>query len=159
MGGPKGMDKMVVGPDGDVIVTNDGATILEKMDVQHHIAKLLVDLSRSQDSEIGDGTTGVVVMAGAMLDEAMNLIEKGIHPLRIAYGYEKACDVAVKKIEEIAKTIDIQKDDRAALRKAAATALGSKVVSSRKDQLARISVESILAVANLERKDVNFDLI
>jgi len=157
--GPKGMDKMVVGPDGDVIVTNDGATILEKMDVQHHIAKLLVDLSRSQDSEIGDGTTGVVVMAGAMLDEAMNLIEKGIHPLRIAYGYEKACDVAVKKIEEIAKTIDIQQDDRAALRKAAATALGSKVVSSRKDQLAGISVESVLAVANLERRDVNFDLI
>merc|ERR1719476_858867 len=88
--GPKGMDKMVVGPDGDVLVTNDGATILEKMDVQHHIAKLLVDLSRSQDHEIGDGTTGVVVMAGAMLDEAMQLIEKGIHPLRIATGFEKA---------------------------------------------------------------------
>merc|ERR1712137_997395 len=68
--GPKGMDKMVVGPDGDVLVTNDGATILEKMDVQHPIAKLLVDLSKSQDDEIGDGTTGVVVMAGAMLEQA-----------------------------------------------------------------------------------------
>merc|ERR1719356_2216458 len=78
--GPKGMDKMVVGPDGDVTVTNDGATILEKMDVQHHIAKLLVDLSKSQDHEIGDGTTGVVVMAGAMLEKALELIEKGIHP-------------------------------------------------------------------------------
>merc|ERR1712072_1233841 len=71
--GPKGMDKMVVGPDGDVTVTNDGATILEKMDVSHHIAKLLVDLSRSQDNEIGDGTTGVVVMAGALLDQALGL--------------------------------------------------------------------------------------
>merc|ERR1719355_558424 len=69
--GPKGMDKMVVGPDGDVLVTNDGATILEKMDVEHQIAKLLVDLSKSQDNEIGDGTTGVVIMAGAMLEQAL----------------------------------------------------------------------------------------
>merc|ERR1719510_1842070 len=106
--GPKGMDKMVVGPDGDVLVTNDGATILEKMDVKHHIAKLLVDLSKSQDHEIGDGTTGVVVMAGAMLEQAVELIEKGIHPLRIATGYERACDVAVARVEEIARTVDIQ---------------------------------------------------
>merc|ERR1719321_1159163 len=82
--GPKGMDKMVVGPDGDVVVTNDGATILEKMDVDHQIAKLLVELSKSQDNEIGDGTTGVVVMAGSMLSQAMQLLDKGIHPLRIA---------------------------------------------------------------------------
>lgn len=157
--GPKGMDKMVVGPDGDVLVTNDGATILEKMDVSHHIAKLLVDLSKSQDNEIGDGTTGVVVMAGAMLEQAMSLIEKGIHPLRIAYGFEKACEVAVKKVVEIARTVDIQADHQAALRKAACTALGSKVVSSRKEQLARICVDSVLAVADLEHSDVNFDLI
>merc|ERR1719476_951640 len=100
--GPKGMDKMVVGPDGDVLVTNDGATILEKMEVTHHIARLLVDLSKSQDSEIGDGTTGVVVMAGAMLEQAMALIEKGIHPLRIAHGYEMACEAAVRRVEEVA---------------------------------------------------------
>jgi len=157
--GPKGMDKMVVGPDGDVLVTNDGATILEKMDVEHEIARLLVDLSKSQDHEIGDGTTGVVVMAGAFLEQAQGLIEKGIHPLRIAHGYEKACDVAVNRVAEIAKAIDLEADDKAALRKAACTALGSKVVSSRKEQLAKISVESVLSVANLERKDVNFDLI
>eukprot|EP00449_Zooxanthella_nutricula_P023269 CAMPEP_0198544218 /NCGR_PEP_ID=MMETSP1462-20131121/60138_1 /TAXON_ID=1333877 /ORGANISM="Brandtodinium nutriculum, Strain RCC3387" /LENGTH=543 /DNA_ID=CAMNT_0044274533 /DNA_START=1 /DNA_END=1632 /DNA_ORIENTATION=+ len=157
--GPKGMDKMVVGPDGDVLVTNDGATILEKMDVSHHIAKLLVDLSKSQDHEIGDGTTGIVVMAGSMLEQALELIEKGIHPLRVATGFEKACEVAVKKVEEIAKTVDIQADGQAALRKAAGTALGSKVVSSRKDQLARISVDAVLAVADIARKDVNFDLI
>merc|ERR1719498_239540 len=94
-----------------------------------------------------------------MLDKAMELIEKGIHPLRIATGYEKACDVGCKKVAEIAKTIDLHKDDRAALKKAACTALGSKVVSSRKDQLARICVDSVLSVANLERADVNFDLI
>merc|ERR1719265_1315074 len=157
--GPKGMDKMVVGPDGEVLVTNDGATILEKMDVQHEIAKLLVDLSKSQDNEIGDGTTGVVIMAGAMLDQALALIEKGIHPLRIAYGYERACEVAVKRVAEIAKTIDLQANENAALKKAAATALGSKVVSGRKDQLGKICVDSVLAVANLERQDVNFDLI
>jgi len=157
--GPKGMDKMVVGPDGDVSVTNDGATILEKMDVQHQIAKLLVDLSKSQDSEIGDGTTGVVIMAGALLEQALYLLEKGIHPLRIATGYEKACEVAVKRVQDVAKTVDISANDQSALLKAASTALGSKVVSSRKDQLARISVDAVLAVADLARTDVNFDLI
>merc|ERR1719389_335918 len=94
-----------------------------------------------------------------MLEKAMELIEKGIHPLRIATGYERACETAVKRVTEIAKNIDLQADDKAALRKAACTALGSKVVSSRKDQLGRICVESVLAVANLERRDVNFDLI
>ncbi|CAE8624884.1 unnamed protein product, partial [Polarella glacialis] len=157
--GPRGMDKMVVGPDGDVIVTNDGATILEKMDVDHHIAKLLVELSKSQDDEIGDGTTGIVVLAGALLDKAMDLIEKGIHPLRIATGYEKACSVAVARVEEIAKKVDIHENDSAALKKAAMTALGSKVVSGRKDQLAKICVQAVLAVADLSRLDVNFDLI
>jgi len=157
--GPKGMDKMVVGPDGDVLVTNDGATILEKMDVQHPIAKLLVDLSKSQDDEIGDGTTGVVVIAGALLDQALGLIEKGVHPLRIAYGFERACEIAVQKVVSLAKGIDIQGDDQASLLQAATTALGSKVVSSRKDQLARICVDAVLSVAALDRGDVNFDLI
>merc|ERR1719336_2968238 len=89
----------------------------------------------------------------------MELIEKGIHPLRIAHGFEKACEVAVKRVEAIAKEVDIMSEDKAALRKAACTALGSKVVSSRKDQLARISVNAVLGVADLSRKDVNFDLI
>jgi len=94
-----------------------------------------------------------------MLDQALALIEKGIHPLRIAYGYERACEVAVQRVAEIAKTIDLQANDNAALKKAAATALGSKVVSGRKDQLGKICVDAVLSVANLERKDVNFDLI
>nr|CAB3468207.1 unnamed protein product [Digitaria exilis] len=82
--GPKGMDKMLQSPDGDVTITNDGATILEQMDVDNQIAKLMVDLSRSQDYEIGDGTTGVVVMAGALLEQAEKLLERGIHPIRVA---------------------------------------------------------------------------
>jgi len=157
--GPKGMDKMVVGPDGDVLVTNDGATILEKMDVQHQIAKLLVELSKSQDDEIGDGTTGVVVMAGAMLDQALALLDKGIHPLRVSKGYEKACEVAVRRVTEIAREIDLEADERAALKKAAVTSLGSKIVSSCKEQLATICVDAVLAVADMARRDVNFDLI
>jgi len=99
--GPKGMDKMLVSPDGDVIVTNDGATILEKMEVQHQTARLLVELSKSQDNEIGDGTTGVVVLAGALLEQAQKLLDKGIHPLKIADGFERACDIATKRIEAI----------------------------------------------------------
>ena len=94
--GPKGMDKMLVSPDGAVIVTNDGATILDKMEVQHQTAKLLVELSKSQDNEIGDGTTGVVIMAGGLLEQAQKLLDKGIHPMKIAEGFEKACDIAIK---------------------------------------------------------------
>jgi len=155
--GPKGMDKMIIGPDGDLSVTNDGATVLDKMPVQHQVAKLLVELSKSQDNEIGDGTTGVVVMAGSMLDGARKLLEKNIHPLTIASGFEKACEVAVKRVETIAKEAPI--NDRNYLKRAAKTALGSKIVSSQQDHLAEICVNAVLSVCNMERKDVNFDLI
>lgn len=86
--GPKGMDKMLVSSDGDVTVSNDGATILKEMEIEHQIGRLLVELSQSQDDEIGDGTTGVVVLAGALLEEAEKLLDKGIHPIRVARGYE-----------------------------------------------------------------------
>ena len=157
--GPKGMDKIIVGPDGDVTVTNDGATILEKMQVEHQTAKLLVELSRSQDDEIGDGTTGIVIMAGALLEQAHRLLEKGLHPLRIADGFERAAEIAVEEVSRISREIDIHADQHAALVKAAMTALGSKVVSSRQKELALIAVDAVLAVADLERRDVNFDLI
>ncbi len=87
------MDKMMISPDGDVTVTNDGATILDNMHVDNQIAKLMVQLSKSQDEEIGDGTTGVVVLAGALLEQAGALIDKGIHPTRISEGYDVACGV------------------------------------------------------------------
>src|SRR6478609_7625464 len=92
--GPRGLDKILISPDGDITVTNDGATILQQMEITNHVAKLLVELSKSQDDEIGDGTTGVVVLAGALLEQAAELIDKGIHPIRIADGYDKACDIA-----------------------------------------------------------------
>merc|ERR1719337_533028 len=157
--GPKGMDKVIVDPDGGVTVTNDGATILEKMQVEHQVAKLLVELSKSQDDEIGDGTTGVVVLCGAFLKQAVALLDKGLHPLRVADGFEKACDIAVKRVEEIAKDVDLENENHAALVKSARTSLGSKVVSGYTDKLARIAVDAILSVADLERKDVRFDLI
>jgi T-complex protein 1 subunit epsilon len=157
--GPKGMDKIIVGPDGDVTVTNDGATILDKMQVEHQTAKLLVELSRSQDDEIGDGTTGIVIMAGSLLEQAHRLLEKGLHPLRIADGFERAAEIAVNEVTRISREIDIHADNHAALVKAAMTALGSKVVSSRQRELAQIAVDAVLAVADLERRDVNFDLI
>ena len=157
--GPKGMDKIIVGPDGDVTVTNDGATILEKMQVEHQTAKLLVELSRSQDDEIGDGTTGIVVIAGSLLEQAHRLLEKGLHPLRIADGFQKAAELAVNEVTRISKEIDIHADNHAALIKAAMTALGSKVVSSRQRELAQIAVDAVLAVADMSRRDVNFDLI
>lgn len=157
--GPKGMDKMLVSPDGEVIITNDGATILEKMEIHHQTAKLLAELSASQDNEIGDGTTGVVVLAGAILEQAQKLLDKGIHPLKIADGFERACDIAVNKISEIAEELNITKNNYEFLRKCATTALGSKVVSKCQDHFADLAVKSVLHVADIERKDVNFDLI
>eukprot|EP00923_Selenidium_pygospionis_P010557 GHVN01018404.1.p1 GENE.GHVN01018404.1~~GHVN01018404.1.p1 ORF type:complete len:538 (+),score=96.82 GHVN01018404.1:79-1692(+) len=157
--GPKGMDKIIVSGDSDVTVTNDGATMLEKMEVEHQCAKLLVELSKSQDAEIGDGTTGVVILAGALLEQANRLLEKGLHPLRIADGYERACAIAVTRCEEVAQTVDIKKDNHSFLKNAASTALGSKVVSSRQEQFAEMATNAVMSVADIERKDVNLDLI
>merc|ERR1719231_1832632 len=99
------MDKMLVSPDGDVTITNDGATILQKMEVEHQVARLMVELSQSQDNEIGDGTTGVVVLAGSLLEQAEKLLDRGLHPVRIAEGFEVACGVATKRLQDIADTI------------------------------------------------------
>lgn len=162
--GPRGMDKIIVAPDGKVTVTNDGATILEKMEVEHQCAKLLVELSKSQDEEIGDGTTGVVILAGALLERALRLIDRGLHPLRIADGYEKACEIAIKRLEEIASPDDsnamaLPKDMKELYKNAAFTALGSKVVSSCQEHLAGIAVNAVLSVQDKDRKDVNLELI
>ena len=119
----------------------------------------MVELSKSQDNEIGDGTTGVVVLAGALLEQAQALLDKGIHPLKIADGFEKACEIGVEKVEEIATELDIEINDHEELIKCAMTALGSKVVSKQKRKLAEIAVKAVLGVADMERRDVNLDLI
>ncbi|KAI0058179.1 hypothetical protein BV25DRAFT_1830349 [Artomyces pyxidatus] len=157
--GPRGLDKILISPDGEITVTNDGATILSQMEVEHQIAKLLVQLSRSQDDEIGDGTTGVVVLAGALLEQSESLLDRGIHPIRIADGFDRACSVAVKNLEAIADRIEYSKDNTENLLKTAMTSLGSKIVSKEHRQFAQIAVDAVLQVADLERKDVLFDLI
>ena len=97
------------------------------MEISNHIAKLIVELSKSQDDEIGDGTTGVVVLAGALLEAAAELIDKGIHPIRIADGFDQACDVAVAELERISDVMDFAQDDTSSLLKVAKTCLGSKM--------------------------------
>lgn len=155
--GPRGLDKMMVSPDGEVCITNDGATIMDKMDVQHHVAKLMVELSKSQDAEIGDGTTGVVVLAGALLEEAERLIDHGIHPIKIADGFDMACKKAIDTLDNIADTFPVQ--DRARLIETAETSLGSKIVNRSIRQFAEIATDAVLSVADIETKDVNFELI
>jgi len=157
--GPKGLDKMMVGPDGDVTVTNDGATILKHMDVEHQVAKLLVQLSQSQDDEIGDGTTGVVVFAGALLEAAEDLLDKGIHPIRIADGYESAAKAAVDHLDTIAEQYPIDPENLEPLILTAMTTLGSKIINRCHRQMAEIAVDAVMAVADLTSRDVNFELI
>lgn len=97
------------------------------MEITHHIAKLLVELSKSQDDEIGDGTTGVVVLAGALLEQAADLIDKGIHPIRIADGYDAACDIAVAHLDKISDVVEFSRDNTENLLRTAKTSLGSKM--------------------------------
>lgn len=157
--GPNGLDKMMVGADGDVTVTNDGATILNNMDVEHQIAKLMVQLSKSQDDEIGDGTTGVVVIAGALLEQAEQLLDRGIHPIRIADGYEMAARIATTRLDEIAEAFEVTKENLEPLIETAMTTLGSKIINRCQRQMAEIAVNAIMSVADLERRDVDFELI
>lgn len=157
--GPRGMDKIMVTPDNEVVVTNDGATIMDQMDIDNEIGQLMVELSKSQDSEIGDGTTGVVVFAGALLEQASSLLDKGIHSSRISEGFEKACAVACKRLEEIADTMPVTVDLHEVLLQTARSTLNSKVVNRDRDRLAKICVDAVLSVADMERRDVNLDLI
>jgi len=157
--GPKGMDKILVSGDGEVCVSNDGATILERMEVNNEIGKLLVQLSKSQDQEIGDGTTGVVVLAGALLEQAELLIDRGLHPRRVSDGFEIACKVACDNLEAICDKVEFSAGNTIELKEVARTTLSSKIVTRCLDQMAEIAVDAILAVADLDRKDVNLDLI
>jgi len=157
--GPKGMDKILIGPDGEVTITNDGATILKEMDVENQVAKLMVELSQSQDDEIGDGTTGVVVFAGALLGQAEALLDRGIHPTRIADGFEAACSIAVEHLAEMAEELEYSRDNTTNLHQIVRSCISSKVVKRCEDLMAQIAVDAILAVADLERKDVNLSLI
>ncbi|KAJ1486428.1 chaperonin Cpn60/TCP-1 family, partial [Baffinella frigidus] len=151
--GPKGMDKILVSGDGEVCVSNDGATILERMEVQHEIAKLLVELSRSQDQEIGDGTTGVVVLAGALLEQAELLLDRGLHPRRVAEGWR------MQGIQRVRAIGCDHVDGEDHIDGCMAVDARSRPVTRCLDEMAEMAVNAILAVADFDRKDVNLDLI
>jgi thermosome len=142
--GPRGMDKMLVSSIGDVTITNDGATILKELDVQHPAAKMLVEVAKTQDNEVGDGTTTVSILAGELLDKAEELIDQNIHPTLIVDGYRKAADKAIEILNKIA--IDVKENDYDTLRKIAMTAMVSKGVSAAKEHFAKIAVEAVTQV-------------
>jgi len=144
--GPRGMDKMIRDPKGEVTITNDGATILKQMQVLHPTAKMLVEISKAQDIEAGDGTTTVVIMAGSLLNQAQVLLEKNINASLIAEGYQLALEEAEKIIERIEKRIDLTDHD--ALVQNAITSLSSKVVSNYSQVLAPIAVDAVLRLVN-----------
>jgi len=153
--GPRGMDKMIQNPKKEVLITNDGATILKQMEVIHPTAKMLVEISKAQDIEAGDGTTTVVVIAGALLSACQNLLEKGIHPSTISEGFQIALDKALEIIDGITQPVDLK--NRESLIQNAITSLASKVVSQHSDILAPIAVDSVLKIMEKET-DCNVDL-
>ncbi|MEM0089986.1 MAG: thermosome subunit beta [Nitrososphaerota archaeon] len=143
--GPRGMDKMLVDSFGDVVITNDGATILKEMDVEHPVAKMLVEVAKAQDSEVGDGTTTAVVLAGELLAKAEELIEKEVHPSVIIEGYRKAAVKALEMLDEI--SYPVSPNDRDMLIKVAKTSIASKLVSEESDYLSNLAVDAVLKVA------------
>ena len=142
--GPRGLDKMLVDPLGDVTITNDGATILKEIEVQHPAAKMMVEVTKSVDNEVGDGTTSVAVLAGSLLEKAEDLINKNVHATVIVDGYRRASEKAIKILREISTEIDPQ--DKKELARIARTTMASKIVSGQSEILANIVVDAILKI-------------
>ncbi|BEP17013.1 thermosome subunit alpha [Pyrofollis japonicus] len=155
--GPRGLDKMLVDSFGDVTITNDGATILKEMEIQHPAAKLLVEVAKAQDAEVGDGTTSAVVLAGMLLDRAENLLDQNIHPTTIIEGYKKALDFALQELSNIGIKVNVE--DKETLKRIAATSLYSKYVGSGADleKLTEMAVAAILKVAD-KKADGTYDV-
>ena len=154
--GPRGMDKMLVDTLGDITITNDGATILDKMDVQHPAAKMLVQIAKGQDEEVGDGTKTSVIFAGELLKAAEDLLAKDVHPTVIINGFKKALDEAIKHAERIAKSVSL--DDEEILKKIASTALTSKAVHGVREKFAEIAVKAVKQVAEERKGRIYVDL-
>ena len=155
--GPRGMDKMLVDSLGDVTITNDGATILKEIDVQHPAAKMLVEISKTTDNEVGDGTTSAVVLAGALLEHAESLITQDVHPTIIVDGYRKAAKKAKQFLDDIAEKITA--NDKSSLLKIAKTSMQTKLVRKDSEKLSEMVVKAILSVAekNNEKYSVDID--
>ncbi|CAB4030461.1 T-complex 1 subunit eta [Paramuricea clavata] len=149
--GPRGMDKLIVDSGGKATISNDGATIINLLDVVHPAAKTLVDIAKSQDAEVGDGTTSVTLLASEFLRMAKPFVEEGVHPQVIIKSYRKAVNLAINKIKEIA--VQIKKDDptemRGLLEKCAATALSSKLIANQKDFFSKMVVDAVMLLDEL----------
>ncbi|MCX8151164.1 MAG: thermosome subunit, partial [Candidatus Bathyarchaeota archaeon] len=154
--GPCGMDKMLVTSFGDVAITNDGATIMKELDVQHPAAKMLVEVAKAQDNEVGDGTTTAVVLSGELLAKAENLLDKNVHPTVIIEGFKKASEKAQEILEKLAMPISL-KDDKT-LREVALTSLASKGVANAKEHFAKISVDAVKQVSEEVNAKVRADI-
>ena len=154
--GPRGLDKMLVDPIGDVTITNDGATILKEIDVQHPAAKMMVEIAKTTDNEVGDGTTSSVVVAGALLEKAEQLLDKEVHSSVIVEGYQAASDKTLELLSQIAKSI--LPDDRNSLLKIAKTSMESKLISDDSDLLSKIVVDAILKIAIKKEQKYTVDL-
>jgi thermosome len=151
--GPRGMDKMLVDSLGDVTITNDGATILKEIDVQHPAAKMIVEISKSTDNEVGDGTTSAAVLAGALLENAEELIDKDVHPTFIVDGYRKASEKTLEFLDKLA--IEVPPTDKKWLQKIAKTSMASKLISGDSDHLSQLAVEALLSVAEQDTSGQN----
>jgi len=154
--GPRGMDKMLVDSLGDVTVTNDGATILDEIDVQNPAAKMMVEVAKTQDDEVGDGTTTAVVLAGELLKRAQNLLDDNVHPTTIVAGYKKAADRAVQILDSLGEPIKLE--DKAALKKVAMTSMHSKGLGGVREHFADIAVAAILQVMEKRGDSWNADI-
>ncbi len=154
--GPKGMDKMLVDSMGDVVITNDGVTILKEMDIEHPAAKMIVEVSKAQDQECGDGTTTAVVLAGELLKKAEEMIDQNVHPTIIVSGYRDAAEKAREILNKRADKVSIK--DKDALKKIAMTAMMSKSVSASREHLAEIAVEAVTAVAEKDGSGYTVDM-
>ncbi len=153
--GPKGMDKMLVDNLGDIVITNDGATILSEMDIQHPAAKMLVEVSKAQEDEVGDGTTTAVVVSGELLKKAEDLLDQNIHPTVIVHGYRIANDLSQKILNEIAE--DVSSSDKDKLQKIAMTAMTGKSAERAREKLAKLAVDAVTLVADESNGKVTID--
>jgi len=147
--GPRGMDKMLIDSLGDITITSDGATVLDEIDVQHPVAKMMIEVAKTQDKEVGDGTTTAVVLAGELLKKAEGLLEQNIHPSVVIAGYQKASDKAIETLEKVA--VDVDMDDTETLMKLSNTAIRSKAVASARNHLSAIVIEAIRQI--VEKRD------
>ncbi len=154
--GPKGMDKMLVDSSGDVIITNDGATILKEIEIEHPSARMIVEVAKTQDEECGDGTTTAVILAGELLKQSQNLLDQHIHPTVINAGYKLAAKKAIEALDSIA--IPLKFDDTKTLEHIARTSMASKSARSAKDLLAHIAVSSVIAISEKQNDHIHVDL-